>query len=102
MISRFSISHIARYIWPFTSKPLLTLKRVLVMSNENKKWLKQTAAVINAIVERRKYSKATLLISPDDAWFEDSCNFIGLVCDLQDFAATLKNMVKYAEMSENV
>lgn len=72
------------------------------MTNEKKRWLKQTAAVVKAIVEKRKYSKATLDIAPDDAWFKDSCNFIGLVCDLQDFAATLENMVKYAEMSENV
>ena len=85
MISRISISHIARYIWPFTSKPLLTLKRVLVMSDEKKRWLKQTAAVIKAIVER-----------------QEACNFVDLVCDLQDFAATLENMVKYAEMCENV
>ena len=72
------------------------------MTNEKKKWLKQTAAVIKAIVEKRKYSKATLDIGPDDAWFEDSCNFIGLVCDLLDFAEQLEIMVKYSEMSENV
>lgn len=72
------------------------------MTNEKKKWLLQTAAVILAIVEKRKYSKATVDIAYDDAWFEESCNYIGLVCDLQDFAATLQNMVKYAEMSENV
>lgn len=71
------------------------------MTNEKKKWLKQTAKVIKAIVEKRKYSKATLDIGPDDAWFKESCNFIGLVCDLQDYAATLENLVKYAEMSEN-
>lgn len=72
------------------------------MTNEKKRWLKQTAAVVKAIVEKRKYSKATLDIAPEDAWFQESCNYIGLVCDLQDFAATLENMVKYAEMSENV
>lgn len=72
------------------------------MTNEKKKWLKQTAAVIKAIAEKRKYSKATLDIKPDEPWFEESCNFIGLVCDLQDFAATLENMAKYAEMCENV
>ena len=55
------------------------------MSDEKKRWLKQTAAVIKAIVER-----------------QEACNFVDLVCDLQDFAATLENMVKYAEMCENV
>lgn len=72
------------------------------MTNEKKRWLKQTAAIIKAIVEKRKYSKATLDIGVDDAWFEESSNFIGLVSDMLDFAATLENMVKYAEMSENV
>lgn len=72
------------------------------MTNEKKKWLKQTAAVIKAIVEKRKYSKATLDVAPEDALFQDSCNFVGLVWDLQDFATTLENMVKYSEMSENV
>ena len=72
------------------------------MTNEKKKWHKQTAAIIKAIVEKHEYSQATLDIGPDDAWFKDSSNFIGLVCDLQSFAATLENMVKYAEMSEKV
>ena len=72
------------------------------MTNEKKKWLLKTAAVLDAIVEKRKYSKATWDIGPDDSWYEDCCKFKGLICDLQEFAATLENMVKYAEMSENV
>lgn len=72
------------------------------MTKGEKSWLLQTAAIIKAIVEKRMYSQATLDIGPDDAWFKESCNFIGLVCDLQDFSEALKNVVKYAEMRENV
>lgn len=72
------------------------------MTKGEKSWLLQTAAIIEAIVEKRMFSQATLEIGPDDAWFKESCNFIGLVCDLQDFTTTLKNMVKYAEKRENV
>ena len=72
------------------------------MTKEKKKWLMQTAAVIKAIVEKHKYSKATWDIGKGDAWYDDCCKFIALVCDLQEFSATLENMVKYAEMSEKV
>ena len=72
------------------------------MTNEKKKLLMQTAAVIRAIVEKHKYSKATWDIGPGDAWYEDCCKFMALVCDLQEFAAHMENMVKYSEMSEKV
>lgn len=70
------------------------------MTNEKKRWLKQTAAVILAIVEKRKYSQETIRIAPGEPWFEESCNYVGLVSDLQEFAATLKNMIKFSELSE--
>ena len=72
------------------------------MTKEKKKWLMQTAAVIKAIVAKHKYSEAALDVDPDNPLFNDSCNFVGLVRDLQVFAATLENMVKYSVMSENV
>lgn len=72
------------------------------MTKGEKSWLLQTAAIIETIVEKHMFSQATLEIGPDDAWFKESCNFIGLVCDLKDFTTTLKNMVKYAEKRENV
>lgn len=93
--------HSLKPIGYYYARILITnFKNILVMTNNEKSWLKFTAAIIKEIVERRKYSKATLDIAPDDAWFKESCNFIGLICDLQDFAATLENVVKYAEMSE--
>ena len=72
------------------------------MTKEKKKCLMQTAAVIKAIVAKRKYSEAALDVDPDNPLFGDSCNFVGLVRDLQNFAATLENVVKYSVMCENV
>lgn len=72
------------------------------MTKERKKLLLQMAAVIKAIVAKRKYSEAALDVDPDNPLFGDSCNFVGLVRDLKDLAATLENIVKYSVMCENV
>ena len=72
------------------------------MTKEKRKWLMQTAAVIKAIVEKRKYSEAALDVDPYNPLFGDCGNFVGLVRDLKDFSATLEKIVKYSVMSENV
>lgn len=70
------------------------------MTQEKKKWLTQTARVINRIVNDNKYSEKVIQVQVNDPLFIDSCNYVNLVSELREFCDTLQNMVKYAEMSE--
>lgn len=70
------------------------------MTQDKKKWLTQTARVINRIVNDNKYSEKVIQVQQNDPLFIDSCNYVNLVSELLEFCGTLQNMVKYAEMSE--
>lgn len=71
------------------------------MTQDKKKWLTQTARVINKIVNDNKYSEKVIQVQQNDPLFIDSCNYVNLVSELREFSDTLLNMVRYAEMSEN-
>lgn len=70
------------------------------MTQEKKKWLTQTAKVINTIVSENKYSQDFAKVTSGAPFFDDACKFVNLVYQLREFSDTLENMVKFAEMIE--
>lgn len=72
------------------------------MTNEKKRWCRQMAKVVTAIKEKYMYSQLDADVQPDSEFFEASCNYVALIAELTKFADTLENMVKFAEMCEDV
>lgn len=70
------------------------------MTQEKKRWLEQTANVIDQLVYKFHYSESFVSIEPGAEFFEDSCNYVHLVSELRDFSGTLRSMIKYSELGE--
>lgn len=73
------------------------------MEQNKKQWLVQVANIINVLRTKYPYSEEFCMeISSDDKYYLDSCNFVGLHVELKELESTLRNMVRYFEMSEGV
>lgn len=72
------------------------------MTNEEKRWCRQMAKVVTAIKEKYLYSELLVAVPTDS---EFSCNFdayVALIEELTQLSETLENMVKFAEMCEDI
>jgi hypothetical protein len=70
------------------------------MTEEKRRWLEQTANVIDQLVYKFHYSVSCVSIETGNEFFEDSCNYVQLVSELRNFSGTLRSMIKYSELGE--
>lgn len=69
------------------------------MSDETKKWLGQCANLLRTIREKYSISEEFAQCQPNEDFFDDSCNFVGLCHELDELEECLRNMVRNSEMS---
>ena len=70
------------------------------MTQEKKAWLEKTANIIDQLKTRYRYSQACLNVETGDVFFDDSCNYVDLIFELDQFVTTLRGMIRFSEMGE--
>ena len=70
------------------------------MTQETKRWLEQTANVIDQLTCKFRYSESFVSVDSGTEFFEDSCNYVHLISELRGFSVTLRSMIKYSELGE--
>lgn len=73
------------------------------MEQNKRQWIEQVANILNVLRTKYPYSdEFAKEISSDDKYFLDSCNFVGLHYDLLELEGTLRNMIRFSDMSKGV
>lgn len=73
------------------------------MEQNKKQWVEQIANILNVLQSKFPYSDEFAKdIKTDDKYFLDYCNFVGLHYELHELERTLRNMVRYSDMSKGV
>lgn len=70
------------------------------MTNEKKQWLNQTANILRTIREKYEFSEEFKHLGTDAEFFDDSCKASGLVHEIFELEWTIRNMLKFSEMSQ--
>lgn len=85
------------------------------MTREKKLWLNQTINVIEKLVSENAVSESFVHFAPSEFKsldeeaqnellkdiFNNSCSYVQLCYELRQFTTTLRNMIKFSEMSES-
>lgn len=73
------------------------------MEQNKKKLVEQIANIISVLCDKYPYStEFAHLCKSDDLYFVDSCNFVGLHYELRELERTLRNILRYSNMSKSV
>lgn len=73
------------------------------MEQNTKQWIEHIADLISVLCDKYPYStEFAELIKSDDQYFLDSCNFVGLHFELRELERTLRNVIRYSNMSKGV
>lgn len=68
------------------------------MTQEEKVWLEKTANIIDQLKTKYHYSQACINVETGNVFFHDSCNYVFLISELEQFVTTLRGMIRYSEM----
>lgn len=71
------------------------------MTQEKKDWLEKTANIIESLKAKYYFSPVCVDVDVNNAFFEDSCNYVALICELDQFVTTLRGMIKFSELGEH-
>lgn len=71
------------------------------MTKGEKAWLEMVANVVDQLVTKFHYSKACVDAKPGDAFFNDSCNYVGLTYELDQLVRTLRGIIRFSELIEH-
>ncbi len=71
------------------------------MTKNEKAWLEMVANVVDQLVKKYHYSKACANLKSDDAFFNDSCNYVGLSFELDQLVRTLRGLIRFSELVEH-
>lgn len=69
------------------------------MTQEKKELLEKMANVIDHLKTKYCYSQACVNVEVGNAFFDDSCNYVDLIFELDKLVGTLRACVKYSEMA---
>lgn len=73
------------------------------MEKNKKQWMEQIANILHALIMKHPYSEyCASEIQTEDPFFIDSCNYVDLVYELIELERTLRNLIKYSDMSKGV
>lgn len=72
------------------------------MEQNKRQWMLQTANIINVLLHDNPISDEFSSIHPNDDFFVDSCNYVNLRYELRELEDTLRNMIRYSDMSKGV
>lgn len=71
------------------------------MTQEKKAWLEKTANIIDQLQKRYHYSDACVNVECGSVFFDDSCNYVDLIYELNQLVTTLRGMIKFSELGEH-
>ena len=71
------------------------------MTEEKKKWMRQTSAVIKEIIHRSNYEPLMKTDANDQEQFDTRTMLLDLVLELKIFCNTIDNMLRYSNFIDN-
>lgn len=72
------------------------------MEQNKRQWMLQTANIIHVLLHDNPISDEFSSLHQNDDFFVDSCNFVELRFELQELECTLRNMIRFSDMSKGV
>lgn len=73
------------------------------MEKNKKQWIEQIANILHVLIKKYLYSEyCASEIQTEDPFFNDSCNYVALVYELIELERTLRNMIRFSDMSKCV
>lgn len=70
------------------------------MTQEKKAWFEKTANIIDQLKTKYHYSQACINVETNSVFFNDSCNYVDLIFELDQLVRTLRGMIKFSELGD--
>lgn len=82
--------------------PRSIFKITSIMNEKRILWRKQIVAILENIMERHPYSQVCVDCPPENVWFTDTCNFVGMHHELLELKHILLSLNRFEEMFKDV